>query len=65
MVLAPVVVAGALLGRWIMARLNQRAFEELMLARPVGANQFLDLDKGILRTPPPEIAEALTVVMVG
>jgi uncharacterized protein len=35
--LAPAVVAGALLGRWLLGRINQRAFENIALALTLAA----------------------------
>jgi uncharacterized membrane protein YfcA len=32
LLLAPLVLAGALLGRWLLRHINQRVFEELILA---------------------------------
>jgi uncharacterized membrane protein YfcA len=42
LVLAPAVILGAFLGRWILGRINQRAFENLALALTViaGARMF-------------------------
>jgi hypothetical protein len=41
--LAPAVVAGTLLGRWLLGRINQRAFENIALALTfaAGVRMFL------------------------
>ena len=35
--LAPAVIAGALIGRWLLGRINQRAFENIALALTLAA----------------------------
>jgi uncharacterized membrane protein YfcA len=37
LVLAPAVIAGTILGRWLLGRINQRLFENIALALTVAA----------------------------
>ncbi len=41
LVLAPLVFAGALMGRWLLPRINQRLFEEIVLALSAAAGLLL------------------------
>jgi uncharacterized membrane protein YfcA len=41
LMLAPLVFAGALFGRWLLPRINQRLFEEIVLALSAGAGILL------------------------
>ena len=37
LVLAPAVIAGTALGRWLLGRINQRAFENIAIALTIAA----------------------------